>query len=157
MKYPRTLPGELSYHHPSHCPADHPGGLNPDSRHQFHTPWCISYVTLENSRELKLVALITFFLYKKSLFLRLPFLALLYFGPYYCLSLFPTGFSGFTIYWLSFIDQFSPERKKRKNQREEYHKATCTLYQEDLDHTSLSTTPFTFQYFPFLYPLRPLQ
>lgn len=145
MKYSRTLPGELSYHHPSHCPADHPGGLNPDSRHQFHALWCISYVTLGNSRELSGWHLLLSSCIRNPLFLRLPFLASLYLAHtivFLCSQL-PFQGSQYTAY--SLLISFPLRERKRKNQREEYHKATCTLYQVDLDHTSLSTTtPFTF-------------
>lgn len=143
MKYPRTLPGELSYHHPSHCPADHPGGLNPDSSHQFHAPWCISYVTLGNSRELSGWHLLLSSCIRNPLFLRLSFLALLYFGPYYCLPLFPTAFSGLTIYWLSFIDQFSPERKKKKE-------PTGKIPQS---HLHFISSGYTILHSPYLHPL----
>lgn len=97
------------------------------------------------------MALITFFLYKKSIVSPSIISSFVILWPILLSSFVLNCFSRVhnildILYW----PIFPWEKEERKNQREEYYKASCTLYQVDLDHTSLSTSaPFTFLFFPF--------
>ena len=87
----------------------------------------------------ELVALINLFLHKKSVVSSVSgFIPLAYTINFLCPQLPFHGLQHTDYSLLGF--HFPENERKKKKEQEEYHKATCTLYQVYPDHTSLSTS-----------------